>query len=142
MQTRLYWERNRQIERGLSTLELFLPEKLLLSQSPRSLDAILVHVCTYLATMQLYRTALGLLQLHQGNLDQIICSKDRLKPLLTILWLLRSTPLSLHPLLSSPLSLSPLSLLLFPGLSLPRPPRSRRHALCYPPCQKPSPSRN
>jgi hypothetical protein len=75
---RQYWERYRQIERNLDTLIFFLPEKLLVSPRPRSLDAILVHVCTNLAIIQLYQTALGVLQLQPEDPGFVGRSKARL----------------------------------------------------------------
>jgi hypothetical protein len=66
------------MESNLNILVLFLPERLRLSQNPRSLDAILVHVCTNLATIQLYRTALGVPRLQPEDPEFIDRSKSRL----------------------------------------------------------------
>jgi hypothetical protein len=59
-----YWQRHREIDGNLSTLALSLPEMLQLSRNARSLDAILVNTCTKMATIQLHRTALGLMNRH------------------------------------------------------------------------------
>jgi hypothetical protein len=63
-QTGPYWRRHREIDTNLTTLTLLLPENLHLTRNPRSLDAILVHTCTNMATIQLHRTALALLRRH------------------------------------------------------------------------------
>lgn len=57
-----YWRRQRRIEADLNTLIQFLPGRLHLSRNPRNLDAILVHVCTNMATIQLHSTALGVMK--------------------------------------------------------------------------------
>lgn len=75
-----FWRRQRQIDADLSTLIIFLPEKLHLSRNPRSLDAILVHVSTNMATIHLHRTALGVIQRHSLNPRLAIQSQERLQP--------------------------------------------------------------
>ncbi|EAQ91804.1 hypothetical protein CHGG_00039 [Chaetomium globosum CBS 148.51] len=56
-----YWVRHRQIDMNLTTLTMLLPERLHLHRAPRTLDAILVHASTNMATIHLHRTALALL---------------------------------------------------------------------------------
>jgi hypothetical protein len=83
VQQDLYWERHRQVDGHLTILTLLLPERLHLLRNPRSLDAILVHVCINMATIQLHRTALGVLeslQLQPRNAEDIEHSKIRLLP--------------------------------------------------------------
>ncbi|KAK4249171.1 hypothetical protein C7999DRAFT_12955 [Corynascus novoguineensis] len=58
MQGAPYWQRLRQIDANLVTLAAALPETLDPSRNPHSLDAILVHTCTHMATIHLHRTAL------------------------------------------------------------------------------------
>ncbi|KAL2193160.1 hypothetical protein P885DRAFT_81435 [Corynascus similis CBS 632.67] len=53
-----YWQRLRQIDANLVTLAAALPETLDPSRNPHSLDAILVHTCTHIATIHLHRTVL------------------------------------------------------------------------------------
>jgi hypothetical protein len=57
----LYWARHGQIDTNLTTLTMLLPERLHLLRTPRTLDAILVHASTNMATIHLHRTALALL---------------------------------------------------------------------------------
>lgn len=59
-----YWQRQRMIDTSLTILIICLPERLHLSRSPHDLDAILVHVCTNMATIHLHRTSLGAIQRH------------------------------------------------------------------------------
>lgn len=75
-----YWQHHKQIDANLTTLTLFLSERLHLSRNPRSLDAILVHVCTNVATIQLHRTALGLMQHHSLDVELIDRSQAGLLP--------------------------------------------------------------
>ncbi|KAK4104399.1 hypothetical protein N658DRAFT_541196 [Parathielavia hyrcaniae] len=69
-----YWLRHKELDSNLTTLTFFLPASLQLSNNPRSLDAILVHACTHMATIQLHRVALGLL--HQY--DQTVTASAHL----------------------------------------------------------------
>jgi hypothetical protein len=50
-----YWRRRRDIDRNLTTLTHFLPAHLNPSANPRSLDAILVHICIGMAVLHLGR---------------------------------------------------------------------------------------
>ncbi|KAK4041235.1 hypothetical protein C8A01DRAFT_14989 [Parachaetomium inaequale] len=84
-QNGLYWRRHREIDTNLTTLTLLLPERLHLARNPRSLDAILIHICTNMATIQLHRTALALLRRgtpvnHLNNDTMIAQSEARLLP--------------------------------------------------------------
>jgi hypothetical protein len=75
-----YWQRHREIDTNLTTLTMFLPERLHMSQNPRSLDAILVHISTNMATIHLHRTALGLVHRHLLAPHLIAQSQARLLP--------------------------------------------------------------
>ncbi|KAK0702063.1 fungal-specific transcription factor domain-containing protein [Lasiosphaeria miniovina] len=77
-----YWQRHREIDANLSTLTIFLPERLHLARNPRSLDAILVHVSTNMATIHLHRTALGRIHHHRRSPDLhlVAQSQARLLP--------------------------------------------------------------
>ena len=75
-----YWRRYREIDANLRTLTMFLPERLHLSRTPCSLDAILVHVSTNMATIHLHRTALGLMHRHSLAPHLIAQSQARLLP--------------------------------------------------------------
>ena len=75
-----YWRRHRAIDRNLSTLTVCLPETLQLSQNARSLDAILVHVCTNMAIIQLHRGALGMMRRHSLPDYVVAQSQARLLP--------------------------------------------------------------
>ena len=75
-----YWQRHREIDTNLTTLTVYLPEKLQLSRNPRSLDAILVHMCTNLAIIQLHRSALGLINQHSLPSYLVAQSQARLLP--------------------------------------------------------------
>jgi len=59
---------------------LCLSEDLQLSQDARSLDAILVHICTNMATIQLHRSALGLMHRHRLPAYLVLQSRMRLLP--------------------------------------------------------------
>ncbi|KAH6844500.1 hypothetical protein B0I37DRAFT_398180 [Chaetomium sp. MPI-CAGE-AT-0009] len=63
----VYWARHGQIDANLTTLTILLPERLHLLHTPRSLDAILVHASTNMATIHLHRTALAFLRQGQSR---------------------------------------------------------------------------
>ena len=80
VEERQYWQRHREIDGSLKALTSCLPERLHLSQNPRSLDAILVHVSTNMAMIQLHRTALGHTQRQPQDLELTSGSQAHLLP--------------------------------------------------------------
>ncbi|KAK0740161.1 hypothetical protein B0T18DRAFT_470723 [Schizothecium vesticola] len=50
-----HWHRHREIDTNLATLTHLLPESFDLARNPRSLDTVLVHICTAMGALHLHR---------------------------------------------------------------------------------------
>ncbi|KAB5543150.1 hypothetical protein GE09DRAFT_968709 [Coniochaeta sp. 2T2.1] len=80
IQDSVYWQRHKEIDENLGILTVYLPENLQIFRNPRSLDAILVHICTNMANIHLHRTALRLMQRHSLDDRLVARSQSRLLP--------------------------------------------------------------